>query len=117
MSEANEHALELRNPGAVTVHTLGKLPALAHMSDDDFEFALQGMARMRSRLQRVHLEVMKENVDYGKIPGTDKPALLKPGAELLLKMNRCAAKYERQRTSGDGVHHGRPQPEQPFVGV
>lgn len=99
----HETALELRHGGGLSPQTLGKLPALAHMSDEDFEFALTGMSRMRDRLRRVHLEVMKQDVDYGKIPGTDKPTLLKPGAELLLKMNRCAAKYERQRTSGDGV--------------
>lgn len=28
-------------------------------------------------------EIMEENRDYGKIPGTDKPTLLKPGAEKL----------------------------------
>ena len=29
-------------------------------------------------------QLMKENIDYGKIPGIDKPTLLKPGAEKLV---------------------------------
>jgi len=31
-------------------------------------------------------DVLKEDVDYGVIPGTAKPSLLKPGAEWLLKL-------------------------------
>ncbi len=34
-------------------------------------------------LKRFVKYVMKENSDYGIIPGTDKPTLLKPGAEKL----------------------------------
>lgn len=34
-------------------------------------------------IQQVMKAVMKENVHYGKIPGTEKPTLLKPGAEVL----------------------------------
>jgi len=44
------------------------------------------LADMRAKLdlvQRFFKEIMVENQDYGKIPGTDKPTLLKPGAEKL----------------------------------
>ena len=37
------------------------------------------------RLQAVVKEIMVENVDYGVIPGTPKPSLLKPGAEHLMQ--------------------------------
>jgi len=37
------------------------------------------------RLHQVVKDLMEENVDYGKIPGTPKPTLLKPGAEKLLQ--------------------------------
>ena len=35
-------------------------------------------------LKKAYDEVLVENVDYGRIPGTDKPTLLKAGAEKLL---------------------------------
>ncbi|MGH7714380.1 MAG: hypothetical protein ACREML_00125 [Vulcanimicrobiaceae bacterium] len=38
--------------------------------------------------------VMREGDHYGKIPGTDKPALLKPGAELLLSSMGLYAEFE-----------------------
>jgi len=34
------------------------------------------------------------NVDYGVIPGTDKPTLYKPGAEKIVKLLRLSDKYE-----------------------
>lgn len=36
---------------------------------------------------------MVEGNDYGKIPGTDKPTLLKPGAEKLVALFHCTPKY------------------------
>jgi hypothetical protein len=36
---------------------------------------------------------MVEGTDYGKIPGTDKPTLLKPGAEKLTDLFRCTPKF------------------------
>jgi hypothetical protein len=87
---------------AADIQTSGQLPALARMSDDDFEMALEGMKRTRARLRRIHREVMEKDVDYGQIPGTDKDTLYKSGAEILLKMNGCVPKFERQRITGDG---------------
>lgn len=45
-------------------------------------------------VQEVMKAVMKENVHFGVIPGTDKPTLLKPGAEVLCMAFRIADKYE-----------------------
>lgn len=42
-------------------------------------------------IKQVQREVMKENVHYGVIPGTDKDTLLKPGAEALLITFNLAA--------------------------
>lgn len=41
-------------------------------------------------IQQVMGAVMKEGVHYGEIPGTDKPTLLKPGAEVLMSTFRIA---------------------------
>ncbi len=38
---------------------------------------------MKSVVMEVRRDVLKEGVDFGAIPGTDKPVLLKPGAERL----------------------------------
>lgn len=48
-----------------------------------------------ARIQAVMEAVMKENVHYGKIPGTPKPSLWKPGAELLCMTFRIAPDPER----------------------
>lgn len=45
-------------------------------------------------VQEVMRAVMKENVHYGVIPGTDKPTLLKSGAEVLCMAFRIADSYE-----------------------
>ncbi len=37
---------------------------------------------------------MKKDVDYGKIPGTSKPTLLKPGAEKLCRLFSLRPSYE-----------------------
>lgn len=41
-------------------------------------------------IQAVMRDVMQEGIDYGTIPGTDKPTLLKPGAEKLCVTFRLA---------------------------
>ncbi|MBE3087471.1 MAG: hypothetical protein IMZ64_14790, partial [Bacteroidetes bacterium] len=45
-------------------------------------------------IQEVMKNVMKEGEHYGKIPGCDKPSLLKSGAEKLAMTFRFAAEYE-----------------------
>lgn len=46
-----------------------------------------------TRVQQVMRSVMKPDVHYGIIPGTDKPTLLKPGAELLCMTFRISPTY------------------------
>jgi hypothetical protein len=43
------------------------------------------------RIQEVMRALMKDSIHYGTIPGTPKPTLYKPGAELLLMTFRIAA--------------------------
>lgn len=47
---------------------------------------------------------MQEDVDYGRIPGTDKPALLKPGAEKLGVLFQLDIQPETRKTWGPGDH-------------
>lgn len=47
-----------------------------------------------AQLQAVVQGTLKENHDYGIIPGTNKPTLLKPGAEKILMLFGLASEYE-----------------------
>ena len=65
-------------------------------------------------VQEVMRAVMKENVHFGVIPGTDKPTLYKQGAEVLCMAFRVADQYQvedlstadtvRYRVTCTGVH-------------
>lgn len=58
-------------------------------------------------MQRVMREVMKSGTHYGTIPGTDKPTLYKPGAELIATTFRLAVDPEVEDLSADDVVHYR----------
>ena len=54
-------------------------------------------------VQHVMREVMKPEVHYGKIPGTDKPSLLQPGAEIICLAFHWSTKYTTEDLSCAGV--------------
>ena len=54
-------------------------------------------------VQEVMRAVMKQDVHYGTIPGTPKPTLYKPGAEVLCMAFRIADSYDVEDLSIDGV--------------
>lgn len=77
--------------------------SLATMSDQQFDERLSLMLRERDRLRKVQREVLTEGSDYDVIPGTKKPSLLKPGAEVLNKMAGLVPTYPAiTPTFGDG---------------
>lgn len=47
-----------------------------------------------AKFQAVIQNTLKLDHDYGKIPGTDKPTLLKPGAEKILMLMGLTSQYE-----------------------
>lgn len=55
-------------------------------------------------------KVMEPNVDFGNIPGTDKPTLLKPGAEKLCTFFGLSATFDFVASIEDwtGQDHGEP---------
>src|SRR5437899_8450992 len=68
-----------------------------------------GMEELVARVRRVR-EVMKnlmeENVHFGRVPGTQKPSLWKPGAELLLMTFRVGPRLEVEDLSnGDEIRY------------
>ena len=50
---------------------------------DGSDSQLEKLAGVPVRLNQIFKSIMEKNVDYGTIPGTPKPSLWKPGAELL----------------------------------
>ena len=72
-------------------------PALAPMSSDD-------VLRQVRLIQEVMGKAMKEGEHYGVIPGTDKPSLLKSGAEKLSLTFRLRPKFGLERLDLAGEH-------------
>jgi hypothetical protein len=68
---------------------MGEDTALAVQQPDympTFVISPEDAAKNIAELQRFVQSQMKQGLDYGTIPGTDKPTLLKPGAERLCEM-------------------------------
>jgi hypothetical protein len=77
--------------------------ALALLSDEEFELRIALAVKERERIAKIQRAVMKDGVDYGVIPGTDKPTLYKPGAEILNRLAGLAPEFEVTREVGDGI--------------
>ena len=81
----------------------GGVYALASLTDEQFNARLAVMVKGRERVQQIQRAAMREDVHFGVIPGTKKPSLLKPGAELLCQMYRLVPEFRVNTTFGDGV--------------
>jgi len=58
------------------------------------ELAIQRTKMLSNLVTKLHKEVLQEGVDYGVIPGTKKPSLLKPGMEKLLHTLRLRPRFD-----------------------
>ena len=54
---------------------------------------IEYLKQQTQQLDQLYRGIMQEGVDYGKIPGTDKPTLLKSGAELLRLRAKLAPSF------------------------
>lgn len=61
---------------------------------EDYAMSVQGLTGQVQLIQQVMDKVMKSDEHYGTIPGTNKPTLLKPGAEKLCLTFRLDPDYE-----------------------
>lgn len=77
--------------------------ALAALSEADFERNLKAIRQGQQRIARMQKELLIPGVDYGNVPGVDKPSLGKPGAEKLCSAYSLAARIEKFLTIGDGL--------------
>ncbi len=69
----------------------------------DYALSLEEMTGNVAKIQEVMRSLMKEETHYGIIPGTPKPTLYKPGAEMLGMVFRLAPHFEHTR-EWDGPH-------------
>jgi hypothetical protein len=87
--------------------------SLMHVEHEVFMPALsihQAVQRFNAVVEFVRT-VMREGVDYGVIPGTDKHTLLKPGAEKLCTLFGLTSRFEIIRSVEDWTgedHNGEP---------
>lgn len=77
--------------------------AIADLTDVEFDRRLASLEQGRDRIARIQRALMVLDVDYGTIPGTPKPTLLKPGAEKLCFAYGLVADFDPRRMLGDGV--------------
>lgn len=82
-------------------HVAVGVGALAAMSDVEFERNLGMLKKGVERAKRVKLEIMEEGEDYGLIPGTKTPTLLKPGAEKLALAYGLVSSFEHHIKYGN----------------
>lgn len=68
------------------------------------EMSVEQLVERVRKVHHVQREVMKEGVHFGKVPGVDKPTLLKPGAEVLGMTFRLAPDFDITEQVRDGDH-------------
>lgn len=76
--------------------------AMATMSDGEFEVRLEALKKGQARIKRIKETLMEEGAHYGTIPGTQKPTLLKPGAEVLCSIYGLRPDFVPTIERGDG---------------
>ncbi|GER73397.1 exodeoxyribonuclease X C-terminal domain-containing protein [Weizmannia acidilactici] len=75
-------------------HALAQQNASLSLIDTVDIGAVQTTLAKIEQFQKVVQNTLKENHDYGIIPGTDKPTLLKPGAEKIQMLFGVTSEYE-----------------------
>jgi hypothetical protein len=105
---SNENAIEVLNPdnltGAVAVQKRGyEASPLAMLTDEEFATRLAQASSEIDRLEQLQIAIMKDGIDYGAIPGTDKKTLFQPGAQKLNRFARLTPEYDITRHEGDGI--------------
>lgn len=68
------------------------------------ELTVDELVGQIEKVQDAMRRAMKDGEHYGVIPGTNKPTLLKPGAEKLCLLFRLAPTYDITRRESDGGH-------------
>ena len=84
---------------------MSNVPALREQAPEVLhELTIEDLTRQVATIQRALEAVMKDGEHYGVIPGTDKPSLLKPGAEKLCLLFRLAPKIRTEKVWHENGH-------------
>ncbi len=78
--------------------------ALGAMPEGEFREKLAQLVAGRDRIELIKRTLMKEGVHFGTIPGTPKPTLYQPGAQLLGMVFGLRATFVQEVEYGDGVN-------------
>jgi hypothetical protein len=95
-------ALSVIEPAPRQGHLAVGVGALASMSDDEFSRNLAMLEKGVERAAAIKRAIMVESEDFGLIPGTNKPSLLKPGAEKLALAYGLTGSFAHDIKYGDG---------------
>ena len=68
------------------------------------QLSVDAVADQVDKVQELMLRVMKKDLDYGVIPGTERPSLLKPGAEKLSFLFNYIPTVELEQVDHDNGH-------------
>jgi ssDNA-binding Zn-finger/Zn-ribbon topoisomerase 1 len=105
-----EQGITVVSGGAALAESSSGAMALAMMSEDEFSSRLAAVQKGVERVRQIQKTLMvgptkdnPEGEDYGIIPGTKKPTLLKPGAEKLCAFYRLVATFDVRTEYGDGT--------------
>jgi ssDNA-binding Zn-finger/Zn-ribbon topoisomerase 1 len=77
--------------------------AMATMSEAEFQQRLAALKKGQDRIKQIKRDLMEEGAHYGVIPGTNKPTLLKPGAEVLCSIYGLRADFLPTFEYGDNT--------------
>src|SRR5947199_9182159 len=72
--------------------------------DQPLELAVEDVLQQVKKIETIMCEVMVQDVHYGVIPGTEKPTLLKSGAEKLALTFRLRPSSEIRNRDLSGDH-------------
>ena len=92
--------------GLVTVesrpqqHLITGMAALARMSEDEFQQAMETIEAGQRRMAEFQKRAMTKGEDYGVVKGIDRPFLHLPGAEKMCLLYGFAARQEAERIEG-----------------
>jgi len=93
----------VREEAAVMPREQAGMLAMATMPEAEFGQRIAALKRGQDRIKRIKQELMEEDAHYGVIPGTKKPTLLKPGAEVLCSIYGLRPDFVPTLDVGDGV--------------
>lgn len=77
--------------------------ALASLPEEAFTALVVHIQKAKARVSQIKQAVMKNGSHYGTIPGTPKPTLLQPGAQVLLDLFGLHPELKSSVTYGDGT--------------